>query len=146
MNKTEQKLLDLLQSNSDKARVLMKKLIADHEAEVAALKVKLKNQDSTELEESEKPEYQIDMKGHLIRILYACFQIKRPKKQPGKVNKHRLAEFLHTTPQTLYNLQGKDGGRGLRRIYHTAMLMSQKLSDKDMRDIVRDLNTYDYDQ
>lgn len=144
--KTEEKLLDLLQSNFEKAAILMKKIIADHEAEVAALKVQLKDQYSAELEENEKPEYQVDMKGNLIRILYDCFQIKRPKKQPGKVNKHRLAIFMHTTPQTLYNLQTGKGGQGLRRVYHTMMLMAQKLSKKDMRDIIRDLNTYDYDR
>ena len=146
MNKTEQRLLDSLEQNANRGLALVKKMIMDQASEVAALKVKLKNQDSAELEESEKPEYQLDMKGNLIRILYDRFQIKRPKKQHGKVNKHRLAEFLHTTPQTLYNLQGSDGGRGLRRIYHAALLMAQKLSAKDMRDVVRDLNTYDYDQ
>ena len=146
MNKTEEKLLDLLRSNSDKAGVLIKKIIADHAAEIAALKVQLKNQDSAELEEGEKPEYQIEMKGNLIRILYDRFQIKRPKKQHGKVNRHRLAVFMHATPQTLYNLQGKKGGAALRRVYHALMLATQKISDKDMRDIVRDLNTYDYDQ
>ena len=142
MDKTEQKIVESI----EKATALIKKLQADHAAEIASLKAKIKDQESEELEESVKPEYQIDMKGNLIRILYDRFQIKKPKKQHGKVNKHRLAFFMHATPQTLYNLQNGKGGAALRRVYHAVMLMSQKLSDKDLRDIVRDLKTYDYDQ
>jgi hypothetical protein len=142
MNQTEQKLLDIIHKNTDTTIALIKKIVADHAADMAVLKAKLKDQDSAELEETEKPEYQPGMKGNLIRILYSCFQIKKPKKQTGKINKNRLAIFLHTTPQNLYNLQGTLGGRSARRIYHAAMLMAQKLSDKDMQDVVRDMHAH----
>jgi hypothetical protein len=145
MNSTEEKLLNLLRTSSEKASVLIQKIIADHAAEVAGLKAKLNILETAELKESEKPAYQVDMKDNLIRILYDRFQIAKPKRRKGKIQPNRLAILMHCTKQTLYNAQNGTSGDITRRAYHAIMLMAQKLSNKDMRDVVRDLNTYDYD-
>ena len=136
MNRTEAELLEEIENFAETSAELVKRISYENEITRDKLKVKLRAQAA---EKTVIADYEISMRGNLRRILKNRFQIPRVKKQHGVKNPDLLADFFWTTKTNLLNIERSRASKPMRRVYHALMLAVQRLSDKDMSEILEEL-------